>query len=175
KLDMQGMINGEARMNVAVFFPLHKDSTAFWLTAKTETMDLTSLNSMTEHLLGIGILRGKGSVDAPLITGTDSLAKGELVFRYKKLKLAMYNRKKAELNKGFLSPLINFLINDLVVNSHNPRFARKPRVGQSYFVRDTRKGVVNYLWKSVLSGLTSTLGFNNKEQRLEIKEERKKR
>jgi len=168
-------IMGEARLDATVFFPLHADSTTFQLSAKTETVDLSTLNPITENLLGIGIIRGEGSVDAPFIWANDSIARGNLVFKYKKLKLVTYNRKKEKLNKGVLSPLINFLINDLVVKSNNPKFARKPRTGQVYFVRDTQKSVVNYLFKSLLSGLLSTLGFNNKEERLERKEERKKR
>ena len=173
KLRLKTKIMGESKIDLSLYFPLYPDSTSFWLTAKTETIDLTSLNSMTENLLGIGIIKGKGSVDIPLIHANDSIAKGSLTFRYKKLKLAMYNRKKEQLNKGFLSPLINFMINDLVVKSNNPKFARKPRVGQVYNIRDTRKAVVNFAWKGILSGLLSTLGFNNKEQRKERKEERK--
>ena len=69
-----------------------------------------------------------------------------------------------------MSPLLSFMINDLVVKSNNPKFARKPRVGQVYFVRDTRKGVINFIWKGVLSGVSSTLGFNNREQRKVKKE-----
>jgi hypothetical protein len=159
-------------MDVTVFFPLHNDSTAFWLATKTENIDLTVLNSMTTNLLGLGITRGVGSVDAQYISGNDSLATGSLIFKYKKLELKRYNRKKSQLkNKGF----INFLINDLVVKSNNPKFARKPRVGQVYFERETEKGVVAYLFRSLLTGLTSTLGFNNKEQRMERKEDRKRR
>jgi hypothetical protein len=62
------------------------------------------------------------------------------------------------------------MINDLVVKSNNPKFARRPRIGQVYFVRDTRKSVINYIWKSTLSGLISTMGFNNREQRKEKKD-----
>ncbi len=171
KIEANARIMDNARMDVTAFFPLHSDSTAFWLAAKTEPIDLTVLNSMTENLLGLGITRGVGSVDAQFISGTDSLAHGNLIFRYKKLELKRYNRKKSQLkNKGF----INFLINDLVVKSNNPKFARKPRVGQVYFVRETEKGVVAYLFRSLLTGLTSTLGFNNKEQRMERKEDKKK-
>lgn len=171
KIDAYGRIMDNARMDVNIFFPLHKDSTAFWLAAKTETIDLTVLNSMTENLLGLGITRGVGSIDAQFISANDSLARGDLIFRYKKLQLKRYNRKKSQLKKkGF----INFLINDLVVKSNNPKFARKPRVGQVYFVRETEKGVVAYLFRSLLTGLTSTLGFNNKEQRMERKEDKKK-
>ncbi len=84
-----------------------------------------------------------------------------------------YSRKKEKLKKGVLSPLISFMINDLVVKSNNPKFARKPRVGQVYFERDTQKSVVNYVWKSVLSGLMSTMGFNTKAQKQERKEVKK--
>ena len=161
---------GETRMDASVYFPLFPHQAVFWLTAKSEKIDMTSLNSMTENLLGIGILRGTGSVDIPLISANDSISRGSMTFRYKKLRLAMYDRKKESIKTGFLSPLINFMINDLVVKSNNPKFARKPRIGQVYFKRDTRKGIVNYVWKGILSGMLSTLGFNNKEQRQERKE-----
>ncbi len=170
KLLLYAKLMGESKMNLSLYFPLYPDSTSFWLTAKTETIRLSSLNSITENVLGIGITKGKGNVDIPLIRGNDSIATGALTFRYKKLRLAMYNRKKEQLNKGILSPLINFMINDLVVKSNNPKFARKPRIGQVYNIRDTRKAVVNFAWKGILSGLLSTLGFNNKEQRKERKQ-----
>jgi hypothetical protein len=124
--------------------------------------------------LGIGITKGKGSVDISDISGNDSVAGGSLIFKYKKLRLLPYNRKKEKLRKNVLTPLVSFMINDLVVKSNNPRFARKPRVGEVYFKRDTRKSIVNYVWKSVLSGLMSTMGFNNKAQRQDRKENKNK-
>jgi hypothetical protein len=169
-VDLHGRVMGQARMNLSAYFPLYPDTIAFWLSGSSERMEMPALNTITENLLGIGIMKGRGSVDIPLIIATDSVATGYLTFRYKKLRLAMYNRKKEQLNKGFMSPLINFLINDLVVRSNNPRFARKPKIGQVYFERDTRKGVVNFAWKSILSGMLSTLGFNTKEQRQEKRE-----
>jgi hypothetical protein len=172
-LKARGNIMGQTQMNVSVYFPLYPDTVTFWLSGESERMEMMELNPLTENILGIGILQGRGELDIPLIIGGDSLAKGNLTFRYKKLKLAMYNRKKEQLNQGTLSPLISFLINSLVVKSNNPRFARKPRVGQVYFRRDTRKASVNYLWKSILSGMLSTLGFNSKEQRQELKELKK--
>ena len=53
----------------------------------------------------------------------------------------------------------------MVAVANNPKFARSPRKGQAYFERDTEKGIINYIFKSALSGMISTLGFNNKEQR----------
>ena len=172
-LDLHARIMGQTLMSLKVHFPLNPDTLSFWLTGKTEKLDLTSLNPLTTNLLGIGIIKGKGSTDIQYIAGTDSTAKGSLVFRYKKLRVMPYSRKKEKLKKGVLSPLISFMINDLVVKSNNPKFARKPRVGQVYFERDTQKSVVNYVWKSVLSGLMSTMGFNTKAQKQERKEVKK--
>ena len=169
-VNFESRIMGKAGMVMNVKFPLKDDSVDFILTGKTEKMDLKLLNPLTTNLLGIGIIKGKGRVDVNRITGTDDISSGKLIFRYKKLRIHPYSRKKEKLKKGPLSPLIKFMINDLVVKSNNPKFARKPRVGQVYFERDYRKGVINYIWKSVLSGLMSTMGFNNKEQRKEKKE-----
>jgi len=135
-LDLHARIMGQTLMSLKVHFPLNPDTLSFWLTGKTEKLDLTSLNPLTTNLLGIGIIKGKGSTDIQYIAGTDSTAKGSLVFRYKKLRVM-------------------------------------PRVGQVYFERDTQKSVVNYVWKSVLSGLMSTMGFNTKAQKQERKEVKK--
>jgi hypothetical protein len=173
-VDLHTRIMGQSMMDLNIRFPLYPDTIAFRMTGKTEKIDLTTLNPLTRNLLGIGITKGKGSVDISYISGNDSVAKGALIFKYKKLRLLPYNRKKEKLRKNVLTPLVSFMINDLVVKSNNPRFARKPRVGEVYFKRDTQKSIVNYVWKSVLSGLMSTMGFNNKAQRQERKEERKK-
>jgi len=62
------------------------------------------------------------------------------------------------------------LINDLVLRSNNPRFARKPKTGLIYFKRDTRKGIVNFAFRGLLSGMLYTVGINSKGQRKEKKD-----
>ncbi len=171
----ESMIMGQGKMKLNVTFPLNKDSVAYRLSGNSKRMDLTLLNPLTTNLLGIGIIKGKGSVDIRQIVGTDDVATGNLIFRYKQLRLHPYSRKKEKLKKGPLSPIIKFMINDLVVKSNNPKFARRPRVGQVYFERDPQKGIINYLWKGVLSGLASTMGFNSREQRKEKKEKKENR
>ena len=95
------------------------------------------------------------------------------MFRYKKLKLSLYNRKKAEQNKGLFGAMSRFLINDIIIHKNNPRFARSPRIGQVYFERDREKAILNYVWKSLLSGMLSSVGINTKEQRQERREMKK--
>ena len=174
EVQFNGKIMGQAGIDMNLRFPLNADASSFKLTGKTDNINLSILNPLTTNLLGIGIVKGRGSVHVNSVVGGDSIALGSLVFRYKNLRLLPYSRNKERLRSGALSPLLSFMINDLVVKSNNPRFARKPREGQVYFVRDTRKGVINFVWKGVLSGVSSTLGFNNREQRKVKKEARRK-
>ena len=92
---------------------------------------------------------------------------------YKKLKLRFYSRKKAQKSKGFFSPVANFMMNNILIKSNNPPFLGHMKKGIVYYERNPEKSFVNYLWKSNLSGILSTLGFNSKQQR-EGKRENKK-
>ncbi len=173
-IQFNGDVMGQAGIDMNIHFPLNESATSFSLRGKTDDIKLSTLNPLTTNLLGIGIVKGTGSVEVNHIEGSDSTALGSLVFRYKNLRLLPYSRNKEKLRSGALSPLLSFMINDLVVKSNNPKFARKPRVGQVYFVRDTRKGIINFIWKGVLSGVTSTLGFNNKDLRKVKKDAKRK-
>ena len=173
KVSLNANIMGESRMDADFHFPLQDTANPWWFSFSTEKVDFSKLNSMTQHLVGLTIQRGKGTVNAPLIKGDNFNTTGTMVFRYKKVRLSLYNRKKAETETGVFSSMANFFINDLVIKSNNPKFARKPRVGQIYSERNTQKAIVNYAFQSILSGMLSTLGINKKEQRKERKEYKK--
>ncbi|MCF6170552.1 MAG: hypothetical protein L3J66_06180 [Bacteroidales bacterium] len=169
ELLLRADIMGESRMDADFHFPLYDTANHWWFGFKTEKIDFTKLNSMTQNLVGLTILKGKGTVVAPLIRGDNYNTTGTMIFRYRKMRLSLYNRKKAETETGLFTSMANFFINDLVLKSNNPKFARKPRTGQVYTVRNTEKGIVNYAFRSLLSGMLSTLGINKKEQRKERK------
>ncbi len=173
KVLLNANIMGESRMDADFHFPLQDTANPWWFSFSTEKVDFTKLNSMTQHLVGLTIQRGKGTVNVPLIKGDNFNTTGTMIFRYRKIRLSLYNRKKAEIETGIFSSMANFFINDLVIKSNNPKFARKPRVGQIYTERDTQKAIVNYAFQSILSGMLSTLGINKKEQRKERKEYKK--
>ncbi|OQX81168.1 MAG: hypothetical protein B6D61_01025 [Bacteroidetes bacterium 4484_249] len=163
-------IMNQARMNLELTIPLDKNADYFWFSGYVERTDLRNFNSMTENLFGISIVRGKGEVEIPLITANEIHSKGTLNFKYRKLKLAMYNRNKARLQRGLGSGLIDFMMNGVLVKSNNPTFLGKPRTGVVYFERNNQRSFFNYIWKSTMSGLMTTLGFYNKELRGEKRE-----
>jgi len=168
-VNADAFIMGQSRLDLSVYFNLLSPTDKFWFKANSEPIDLTCLNSMTENLMGMSIAEGKGFIEIPKIEGDSGIAQGKMYFKYKKLKVTLYNRKKAQLHQGMFTPLVDFMLNGLLLKSNNPKWARSPRIGQAYFERDNEKGIVNYIFKSSLSGIISTLGFNNKGQRQEKK------
>jgi len=174
KIFTRGKLMGKGKVEANFYFPLSKSqSSQFWFSGKSEKLDLTTLNAMTQTNSGLTILSGKGTIDIPLITANDTVAIGSMMFKYRRLKVGLYNRKKANHSGGIATPLVGFVINGLVLRSNNPNWFKRPRVGIVYFNRDRNKSIANYIWKSTLSGALSTLGFNNKEQRKRRKEYRK--
>ncbi|MFZ4571475.1 MAG: hypothetical protein ACOYM0_10045 [Bacteroidales bacterium] len=73
----------------------------------------------------------------------------------------------AEISSGKGRELLvqQIVANSFVVNVANPTGAGKLNTGVVYFKRDKEKGIINFIWKNVLSGLKSQMGFNSKEQK----------
>ncbi|HNW73180.1 MAG: hypothetical protein PHP04_08185 [Bacteroidales bacterium] len=63
----------------------------------------------------------------------------------------------------------------------NPMLTKsgKLKTGVIFYRRDKEKGIINFVWKSVLTGLKSQMGFNSEEQKamkkkVKNKDEKKK-
>ncbi len=153
-------------------FPLASKQDTFYFKATLSKMDISDFNSMTENLFGVAIKRGKGGIRESIVRGNNDYSTGTLVFPYKRLKIFMMNKETGKRG-GIGDGILTFLANNIIIKSNNPKFCRKIRVGEIYCRRNKQKSFFNYLWKSQLSGIESTFGFNTKEQRKEKKEFKK--
>jgi len=165
-INISTKLMGKPKLTANINFLLDEPN-KFSFKGSTEEMDFSIFNSMTQNLFGISVIRGRGAFDLNRIIADDSIAKGIITFKYKKLRIALYDREKAALNKGIASPFFKFLVNDLLIKSNNPRFIGPVRQGLVYFERDEERSFLNYMWKSLVSGMMSTMWHNSKEQRKE--------
>ncbi|PLX10702.1 MAG: hypothetical protein C0598_09850 [Marinilabiliales bacterium] len=172
KIDFNTSLMGKPKLDAQLDILLDNPE-KFSFRGKTEEMDFGIFNSLTENLFGISIIRGNGSFNIDNIISSDSISKGFITFKYKKLRIALYDRDKAELNKGVASPFFKFLVNDLLIKSNNPRWLGNTRQGLVYYTRDKERSFLNYMWKSLVSGIMSTMWHNSKEQRREKRRLRK--
>ncbi len=173
KFQGSGKLMKQANMDFTLVMPYFAPNQQWWFSAETGKIDLTQFNPLTENVLGITVKSGVGSLQVPMITGDNFSARGSVDFLYKKMKLRLYSRKKSQQSRSVWSPFANLMINGIVVKNNNPPFLGHVKKGIVYFERVPQKSFINYLWKSNLSGILSTIGFNNKQQR-EMKREEKK-
>jgi hypothetical protein len=136
-------------------------------------MDLTLINAMLSYQMPAKIESGQlKKMLIPLVRANDNEASGKLIFYYNNLKVLVESREKTTWNK-IKTGVINFAANNLVVNNDNPTKSGKLKTGTIYFQRKKESSIFNFLWKSIFSGLKSTMGFNSDVQKSMIKAEKK--
>jgi len=125
---------------------------------------LPVINPMLAKLVPASIQQGTvNSTEIIRIKADSSKAIGTLNFRYNNLAIKLHPKKEGTwhlIEQSLLTELVNLFLAD-----SNPNDAGKLKTGVIYFERDPSKGFFNFLWKSVLSGLKSTIGLNSKEQK----------
>ena len=164
---------GKGKLDATVRFRFGDKHNAFTFSASLGPMDLTVINPMLTKLLPAEVKAGKvKQLLVPLVTANNDEAKGRLLFYYNDLSIAMTTKEETTWN-SIKKGVVNWVANDLVVNDNNPSKSGKMKTGVIFFRRDKEKGIINFLWKSTLSGLKSTMGFNSKEQK-EMKKAAKK-
>ncbi|WP_171032820.1 DUF748 domain-containing protein [Fodinibius saliphilus] len=89
------------------------------------------------------------------MTLDEKKAKGSMTFTYQDLKISLLNKGNKDQNFG--NKIKSFLANAFKVNTHNK--GENLKKAPIKFERDTNKSVFNYWWKSLLSGLKTSIGI----------------
>ena len=163
---------GKGKLDATIRFNFGDRRNAFTFSSMMGPINLVEINPMLTKLLPAKVVSGKlNRLVIPQVYANDDFAKGKLLFYYNDLSIKVIDKKQTTWTK-IKTGVINWAANDLVINDDNPTKSGKMKIGQIYFTRDKEKGIINFLWKSALSGLKSTMGFNSKVQKELIKEEK---
>ena len=153
----KGLVMGRYR------FDMLNQRDSVWWSGTVDSVDLKDINPMLSKLMPAKISHGfVDKAKISLVAANDATAIGDIEIYYRDLYI--------ELNligKGAFKKLKNEVITDIanvLLPDDNPNYNGKLKKGIIYFQRDTTKGFFNYVWKSTLSGLKSSLGFNSQEQ-----------
>lgn len=173
QLNASGQIVEQGTFNVNAIFELARPDQRFSFNGLVENLPLDSLNKMLGPVGSVNIKSGFAEKIEFQFLANDTLAVGDMTFRYKDLKLQVLNRKKHDTDLG--SGLMSFFANTFVIRTKNPRFIF-PRKGTIYQKRDTSKAIFSYWGKSILSGAVSSVGIHksDREERKDTKAANKK-
>jgi hypothetical protein len=159
-LKSNGLLMGYGFISVSLEAKLVDSSHVFWLTGTLSSMEANELNPILEKNAFVSVKTGKIGKMSFNLTANSKRADGKMTLLYHELDIAVINNVTDETT-AFKERVISFIANKMIMNS-NPLQGEKAREGIISFERDSEKSFVNYSFKSVLSGVTSSLEKNPK-------------
>jgi hypothetical protein len=123
------------------------------------------INPMVSRLLPVRILEGEATkTEIKFMHLNQDYSSGEMKLFYKDVKI-MLSATKPGWQENWKNSLMSFAANNILDFKSNPNYNGNFRTGIIWFERDKRKGFINFLWKSSLSGIKSSFGLNSKQQK----------
>jgi hypothetical protein len=171
KVNASMYLMGKGLLNAQLNIPLGAKNDAFNFSGTLSDLDMKEINTMVTKMIPAEITSGKikkmvfTNVQADNVKSTGRLA---LYYNDLTLKVTGQDDKTwTKIKGGVLGWAGN-----VYVRNDNPHKNGEFIEGMIYFERDTHKSIFNFLWKSIFSGIKSTIGVN-KEQQKEMKKEQK--
>ncbi len=145
------------------FDMLNKDN-LFFFDARLGPMDAKAFNNILEAAAFVKVKSGEVRSLNLHATGNKKYAYGDMSFIYNDLKIETINKKTLE-TKGMGKVIKTFFANAFVVKKNNSRIKFISRRGGMYYERDISRVILDYMAKTAISGLVSSIGAksNNKQ------------
>lgn len=161
---VSGLLNDESLLTAHVYFPLGKDYYSSNGVIKNVSME--RLNSMLESSSGATITNGKIDSMHFNISSDKNLSTGSLLMIYHDLRIAAKDIKENDTSKTILK-IKTFIANTFIIKDQNPEKGKLPRTVEISRKYNTRKFIINNMWKSILNGIQQTIGIKPKEKEAE--------
>ena len=140
----------------------------FAMTLRAKPADLSVFNAALVPLASVKLTSGILDTITMRAIGHDYYSIGAMQMYYKDLKV-QFLKKGSETKKTFLTGLITFAANNFVIRKNNSH-----RTGTVYFLRNRDRSFFNYLVKTALSGIASSVGAKkNKKYNKQYKRQQK--
>jgi hypothetical protein len=151
RLFINAKVMGEGTLNVEVALPLEGKLHNFECKGSVGAMKLSPLNGMLEPSINM-TFKG-GTVDRLTFdfTANDNVSKGWMEFLYSDLDVVLLKK-----DQGKEWGVVSFLANSMTL-SNNPAPGKGLKIVEIGYERDKNKGIINYVWKTIQSGMVHTI------------------
>ena len=150
-VDVTATLMKKAALKVHINFPLKHHVQDFSFNGTLGAANLKLFDSALFPAIGLKVLDGRLISMVFDATANDDFSNGSMTMRYQGLEAKVFKANSLEKSK-FLSWSVNTLI-----KKSNPTKKKKARVAVIEFERAKYKGIGNYLWKSLLSGIANSI------------------
>ena len=156
-IDAQALFINEGNLIAHFEFPYDKDY--FDCNGSLNNLEFIRLNQVSVPLSKVNFSNGKISkLMFNFRADTDS-SRGDLLFYYSNLNFAISSNSRGDTS-NFKSRVLTFIADDLVVSDGNPDKNGNVSKGIIREARNRERFIFNYMWKSIFSGVKSTV-LNN--------------
>ena len=162
KMEVDARVMGEGQLNAAFQFATDTTDMDFSVIGTLGPMQLSHFNKILEPAAYVHIKEGKNQNMQFSFSGNQHKATGTMEFRYDDLSVLMIDKEKGQA--GFDEKLGSFIANAFVLKASNPKSVFL-RIGNIECERDPSRAMVNYWWKSILSGVKSSIGLDKNTEK----------
>lgn len=154
-VDLNALIMKKAPLEFHANFPLN--SQTFNFNGNLGRAELKLFDSALFPVLGLKILGGNIDSMNFSVEANNTISNGSITMLYHGLKAKVFKANSLQKNK-FLSWSLN-----TIIKKSNPNKKNKVRVATIKFEREKSKGLGNYIWKSLLSGIANSIAPGGKQ------------
>jgi hypothetical protein len=139
----------------------YSDTTGYMrMNLTTGPMDLTQFNTVLVPLVGAKVFDGQLQSLQVNAIGTNDAAIGSAYMRYRGLKVGLLNKKDLP-NQTFMNKLVSRIAMAFVVRKNN-----RGKESLVFFERWQDKSPINYIIKTTLEGIKSSIGLPGAKKKL---------
>ncbi|WP_431213622.1 hypothetical protein ACQ86N_01525 [Puia sp. P3] len=154
-LDFHARFLNKAPVDARLVMLLKDPKGRFTIDGGIGSLDVASLNPLTEPMALTRLEKGKIDHLQFSIRGTDSTGDGRVILTYRDLKVSLLKKDKDSIRydkKG----LVSLVANLVVKNSSRPD---NPRAEEVHFQRLVNKSFFNLIWKTLFTGVKESVGM----------------
>jgi hypothetical protein len=158
KFNIQAKVMGEGKMDVELILPLEGNLHNFECSGSVGAMSLVPLNDMLQPSINIKFIDGRVNRMTFYFNGNDNFSNGWMEFLYNDVKVELL-KKDTDKQWGFVSSLAT-----AVAMTDNPPEGKEMKIVEIGYERDKNKGIINYVWRTLQSGMVRTIVPTKKYQ-----------
>lgn len=159
----EALLMGKAKLKVQLKVDLPDKANSILCNGSLSQMEIRELNNILERNGFISIKSGVVDELSFNFTANENRASGKSTFLYHNLEIAVLN-KETKNDDALKEQLLSLIVNQQIMNS-NPTQSGGIRKGTIAYARDPEYFVFNYLLKSILSGVKSSLEQPSKRKK----------
>ena len=155
KLKADGLLMGKGKLTVLLKGRIFDHQNTFSVNGKLSGMEISELNPILEKNAFVFVTSGKIDAINFNFIANNTKATGNLTMLYHGLEVAIKN-KRTDDTTAIKERFLSIIANNKLINS-NPVPGDGVRVGIIDYERDPEKSLINYCFKSALTGIKSSL------------------